>query len=40
MIAESGARSPLRLPSLVALRERRYGGTEVDFFALPEEART
>ena len=40
VIAESGARSPLRLPSLVALRERRYGGTEVDFFALPEEART
>ena len=32
VIAESPARRPLRLPSLVSLRERRYGNAEVDFF--------
>jgi 16S rRNA (guanine966-N2)-methyltransferase len=40
VIAESAARRPLELRSLVSLRERRYGGTEVDFFALPTERGT
>lgn len=33
VIAEGAAARPLELPSLVKLRERRYGGTVVSFFA-------
>ncbi len=32
-IVESAARRPLRLDSLEALRQRRYGGTDVSFYA-------
>jgi 16S rRNA (guanine966-N2)-methyltransferase len=31
-IVESAARRPLRLASLVPLRQRRYGGTDVSFY--------
>jgi 16S rRNA (guanine(966)-N(2))-methyltransferase RsmD len=31
-IVESGAGSPLRIDSLVRLRQRRYGGTDVSFY--------
>lgn len=32
-IVESGARRPLRIDSLPRLRQRRYGGTDVSFYA-------
>jgi 16S rRNA G966 N2-methylase RsmD len=32
-IVESGAGHPLRLESLERLRQRRYGGTDVSFYA-------
>jgi 16S rRNA (guanine966-N2)-methyltransferase len=32
VVIESPARGPLRLESLVALRDRRYGGTQVTFY--------
>ncbi len=35
VIAEGSAARPLELPSLIRLRERRYGGTAVSFFAAP-----
>ena len=35
VIAESAARRPLELASLVKVRERRYGGTAVRFFSAP-----
>jgi 16S rRNA (guanine966-N2)-methyltransferase len=35
VIAEGSAARPLELPSLAKLRERRYGGTVVAFFAAP-----
>ncbi len=35
VIAEGAAARPLELPSLRAVRERRYGGTSVSFFAGP-----
>ena len=35
MIAESAAKRPLELASLVKVRERRYGGTAVRFFSAP-----
>jgi 16S rRNA (guanine966-N2)-methyltransferase len=35
-IVESGARRPLRIASLESLRQRRYGGTDVSFYAAPE----
>jgi len=38
LIVESQAAHPLQLSSLAALRERRYGGTRVDFYAHPAEA--
>ena len=34
-IVESAARRPLRLDSLEQLRKRRYGGTDVTFYARP-----
>jgi 16S rRNA (guanine966-N2)-methyltransferase len=36
VIAEGSATHPLELPSLVKLRERRYGGTVVSFFGAPD----
>ncbi len=35
-IVESGARRPLRIESLRRLRQRRYGGTDVSFYAATE----
>ncbi len=35
-IVESGARRPLRIASLECVRQRRYGGTDVSFYAAPE----
>jgi 16S rRNA (guanine966-N2)-methyltransferase len=35
-IVESGAGRPLRVDSLQRLRQRRYGGTDVSFYAAPE----
>lgn len=35
VVVESSARSPLRIESLLRLRQRRYGGTEVSFYAVP-----
>jgi 16S rRNA (guanine966-N2)-methyltransferase len=35
-IVESAARRPLRIDSLQRLRQRRYGGTDVSFYAAPE----
>jgi 16S rRNA (guanine966-N2)-methyltransferase len=32
VVIESPARAPLRLESLVSLRDRRYGGTQVTFY--------
>jgi 16S rRNA (guanine966-N2)-methyltransferase len=32
-VVESGARSPLRIDSLERLRQRRYGSTDVSFYA-------
>jgi hypothetical protein len=32
-VVESGARSPLRIDSLAPLRQRRYGATDVSFYA-------
>jgi 16S rRNA (guanine966-N2)-methyltransferase len=34
-VVESGARRPLRLDSLEALRQRRYGATDVSFYGKP-----
>jgi len=34
-VVESGARRPLRLDSLEALRRRRYGATDVSFYGEP-----
>jgi 16S rRNA (guanine966-N2)-methyltransferase len=34
-VVESGARRPLRLDSLEALRQRRYGATDVSFYGEP-----
>jgi 16S rRNA (guanine966-N2)-methyltransferase len=34
-VVESGARRPLRLDSLEALRQRRYGATDVSFYGAP-----
>jgi 16S rRNA (guanine966-N2)-methyltransferase len=36
VIAEGAAKRPLELPSLERTRERRYGGTHVSFFAVPQ----
>jgi 16S rRNA (guanine966-N2)-methyltransferase len=36
-IVESSARRPLRIDSLPQLRQRRYGGTDVTFYAAPGE---
>jgi 16S rRNA (guanine966-N2)-methyltransferase len=36
-IGESSARRPLRIESLQRLRQRRYGGTDVSFYAMPAE---
>ncbi len=36
VIAEGSAARPLELPSLVRIRERRYGGTTVSFFTAPD----
>ena len=38
-VVESGARSPLRLESLAGLRQRRYGSTDVSFYAHRSEGR-
>ena len=38
-VVESGARSPLRLESLASLRQRRYGSTDVSFYAHRSEGR-
>jgi 16S rRNA (guanine966-N2)-methyltransferase len=35
VVVESAARKPLRLESLEPQRERRYGGTQVTFYAAP-----
>jgi 16S rRNA (guanine966-N2)-methyltransferase len=35
-IVESSARKPLRIESLERLRQRRYGGTDVSFYATAE----
>jgi len=37
-VVESGAGRPLRIDSLERIRQRRYGGTDVSFYALPAEA--
>jgi 16S rRNA (guanine966-N2)-methyltransferase len=34
-VVESGARRPLRIASLECVRQRRYGGTDVSFYAAP-----
>jgi len=36
-VVESGARRPLRIESLERLRQRRYGGTDVSFYAAEGE---
>ncbi|HEX5762461.1 MAG TPA: RsmD family RNA methyltransferase [Solirubrobacterales bacterium] len=36
LIVESGARRPLAIRSLEPLRQRRYGGTDVSFYAAAE----
>lgn len=36
-VIESGARAPLRIDSLERLRQRRYGSTDVSFYAGGEE---
>ena len=36
-IVESSARRPLRIDSLQRLRQRRYGSTDVSFYAAPAE---
>lgn len=36
VVVESSSRRPLRLESLEAVRQRRYGGTDVSFFVAPE----
>ena len=38
-VVESGARRPLRIESLERLRQRRYGGTDVSFYARRGEDR-
>ena len=38
-VVESGARRPLRIESLERLRQRRYGGTDVSFYAHRSEGR-
>ena len=37
VVVESAARRPLRLESLEAVRDRRYGGTQVTFYAAEGE---
>jgi 16S rRNA (guanine966-N2)-methyltransferase len=37
LVVESGARRPLRVESLERLRQRRYGGTDVSFYAAAVE---
>ena len=37
VVVESAARRPLRLESLEAVRDRRYGGTQVTFYAVEGE---
>lgn len=37
VIVESGARSPLRIDSLEALRQRRYGAADVSFYGVSDD---
>ncbi len=37
VVVESGARRPLRVDSLEQLRQRRYGATDVSFYAVSDD---